>query len=137
MNLFFHPFHQVTWCGGQVAARMLEFPGGIKKLFQFLREHLRYPDAAVSAKVCGTVFVGFDVQPDGSVTYARVLKGIGYGCDEEALRAVKAMPPWKPAEQSGRPVAIAFSLPVRFTCAAPGKPRKRWFILPGRRTFSP
>lgn len=115
-----------------------EFKGGMKGLNQYLREHLKYPPAAIAQQVTGTVFVGFTVRNDGSVTDVRVLKGIGYGCDEEALSVIQAMPFWKPGTQSGRPVSVKYSLPIRFPLPddRAKNPRKRFFPLPFRRTFS-
>jgi protein TonB len=91
-----------------------EFPGGQEKLASFLAATLRMPTEAKRKKVTGTVFVSFLITPAGAVQEAQVLKGIGYGCDEEALRVVKMMPNWKPGEQSGTAVPIRYSLPIRF-----------------------
>jgi protein TonB len=62
----------------------------------------------------GTVFVTFVVEPDGSITDARILRGIGGALDEEAIRVVNAMPPWVPGKQSGDEVRVQFNLPIRF-----------------------
>ena len=93
---------------------MPEFPGGQEKLAAFLAATLQMPREAKRKKVTGTVFVSFIITPAGVVQEAQVLKGIGYGCDEEALRVVKMMPDWKPGEQSGIPVPVRYSLPIRF-----------------------
>jgi TonB family protein len=95
-------------------ATMPEFPGGQEKLAAFLARTLQMPREAESKKITGTVFVQFTITPAGAVQDAQVLKGIGYGCDEEALRLTKIMPKWKPGEQSGRPVPVRYSLPIRF-----------------------
>ena len=70
---------------------------------------------AQDAGIQGVVFVTFVVEKDGSVTGVRVLRGIGGGCDEEAIRRVKQMPRWEPGEQRGKPVKVQYNLPVRFT----------------------
>ena len=75
---------------------------------------LRYPRSAASAGVSGRVFVSFVVNTDGSLTDVAVLKGIGFGCDEEALRVVRQMPRWKPGKQSGRAVRVKYNLPISF-----------------------
>lgn len=93
---------------------MPEFPGGQEKLAAFLTAKLQMPPEAKRKKVTGTVFVSFLITPAGTVQEAQVLKGIGHGCDEEALRVVKMMPNWKPGEQSGIPVPVRYSLPIRF-----------------------
>lgn len=61
------------------------------------------------------MYVSFVVEPDGSVSDVNVLRGIGGGCDEEAVRVVKQMPAWKPGKQRNKPVRVHFTLPVRFT----------------------
>ncbi|MBD0259457.1 MAG: energy transducer TonB [Cytophagales bacterium] len=93
---------------------MPEFPGGRERLASFLAATLRMPREAKRKKVTGTVFVSFTITPAGAVQEAKVLKGIGHGCDEEALRVVKMMPNWKPGEQSGIPIPVRYSLPIRF-----------------------
>ena len=61
------------------------------------------------------VLVTFVVEVDGSITDVRVLRGIGAGCDEEAVRVVKSMPRWVPGKQRGQPVRVQFNLPIKFT----------------------
>jgi protein TonB len=94
---------------------MPAFPGGQEKLTAYLVHTLRMPREAKLKKITGTVFVHFMIDSTGNVGEAQVIKGIGYGCDEEALRVVKRMPTWKPGEQMGRPVPVRYSIPVRFT----------------------
>ncbi len=97
-----------------VVEHMPEFVGGMEGLVKYLGDNLVYPKEAVANKVTGTVFVSFVVNADGSVSEAQVLKGIGSGCNEEALRVVQHMPGWLPGKQSGQPVAVRYSLPIRF-----------------------
>lgn len=91
-----------------------EFPGGTAALVEFLRRNLRYPAGASQSGVAGKVYVEFVVRADGSIDRAQVAKGIGFGCDEEALRVVRLMPKWKPGKQSGRAVPARFTLPIVF-----------------------
>ncbi|GAB3900360.1 energy transducer TonB [Larkinella knui] len=91
-----------------------QFPGGMKQMAEFLEKNLRYPPAASRAGISGKVYLQFVVNTDGSIVDVTVVKGIGFGCDEEALRVVKKMPPWQPGKQSGRPVRVRFTLPVVF-----------------------
>ncbi|HNX43786.1 MAG TPA: energy transducer TonB [Bacteroidales bacterium] len=91
-----------------------EFPGGADKLNRYLSENLHYPAQARENSISGTVFVRFVVDEKGKITHAEILRGIGYGCDEEALRVVKGMPRWKPGQQRGKPVKTIFNLPVKF-----------------------
>lgn len=91
-----------------------EFMGGMEALARFLQKNLRYPNSATNANVGGKVFMQFVVGQDGSITKVDILKGIGFGCDEEAQRVVKLMPRWSPGKQSGRPVAVRYTLPISF-----------------------
>ncbi len=91
-----------------------DFPGGQAGLRDYLQRNLRYPAAASRASVMGKVYLSFVVNTDGSLTDIQIMKGIGYGCDEEALRVLKAMPRWKPGRQSGRAVRVKFTLPITF-----------------------
>ncbi|WP_229369855.1 energy transducer TonB [Fibrivirga algicola] len=95
--------------------QMPEFPGGQAALLNYLQRTLRYPAAASSANISGRVVVGFIVNADGSLADFQLMKGLGFGTDEEALRVLKAMPKWKPGRQSGRPVRVRFNLPIWFT----------------------
>ncbi len=98
-----------------VVESMPEFPGGIKNLYEFLGENMEYPTIAMESGIQGRVFVTFVVEKDGSITNVEVLRGIGGGCDEEAIRVVKLMPKWKPGTQRGKPVRVQYNLPLKFT----------------------
>jgi protein TonB len=93
---------------------MPEFPGGKEALLNYLGENILYPQLARESNIQGTVFVTFIVEPDGSLSKVKVMRGIGGGCDEEAVRVVQAMPNWIPGTQRGKPVRVQFNLPVRF-----------------------
>ena len=98
-----------------VVESMPEFPGGEPSLYKYLAENIKYPQMAKESGIQGRVFVTFVVERDGSVTDVRVLRGIGGGCDEEAIRVVKAMPKWTPGKQRGKSVRVQYNLPVKFT----------------------
>jgi periplasmic protein TonB len=98
-----------------VVESMPEFPGGEPALYKFLAENIKYPQMAKESGIQGRVFVTFVVERDGSVTDVRVLRGIGGGCDEEAIRVVKSMPKWSPGKQRGKAVRVQYNLPVKFT----------------------
>lgn len=83
-------------------------------LRDFLSQNLRYPSAAQRSNVQGKVFLSFTIETDGSLSNINVIRGIGFGCDEEALRVMKLMPKWKPGKQSGRAVRVKFNLPIVF-----------------------
>ena len=91
------------------------YPGGDESRIRFLQENIKYPEEAKELGTQGKVFVTFVVEVDGSITDVRVLRGIGSGCDEEAIRVVKAMPKWVPGKQRGVPVRVQFNLPIKFT----------------------
>ena len=91
------------------------FPGGETALYQYLATSIKYPGEARQLGIQGRVFVNFVIEPDGLVTNVRVLRGIGGGCDEEAVRVVKAMPKWTAGKQRGIPVRVSYNLPIRFT----------------------
>lgn len=98
-----------------VVEDMPTFPGGDEARIRYLAENIRYPQMARESGIQGTVFVTFIVERDGTVTDVRVLRGIGGGCDEEAVRVIKSMPKWNPGKQRGRPVRVQFNMPIRFT----------------------
>ena len=93
---------------------MPEFPGGEQAMMKFVAENVQYPEEAKEKEISGRVLVGFIVEKDGSIADVKVVKGIGGGCDEEAVRVVKAMPKWKPGMDKGKPVRVHYMLPLIF-----------------------
>jgi periplasmic protein TonB len=91
-----------------------EFEGGYAALAKFLRKNLNYPRMAIDAGVTGKVFVSFVVDKFGEISDIQITKGIGFNCDEEAIRVIKAMPKWNPGRQGGRAVKSRFNLPIVF-----------------------
>lgn len=98
----------------QVVEKMPEYPGGEQARALYMVNSIKYPDAARKSGLQGTVYVTFVIEKDGEVTNVKVLRGIGGGCDEEAVRVVKNMPKWKPGEQKGEPVRVQFNVPIKF-----------------------
>ncbi|MEZ4829796.1 MAG: TonB family protein [Bacteroidia bacterium] len=98
----------------EYAEKMPEFPGGNQALNEFFNNQIRYPEIARENEVEGKVYVRFTVLPDGSATGFSVVRGIGFGCDEEALRIVRNMPKWKPGEHQGQKVSVIKTLPITF-----------------------
>jgi protein TonB len=98
-----------------VVEEMPTFPGGEGELINYLHKNIKYPSIARENNIQGRVYVTFVVDNDGKIKDAKVLRGIGGGCDEEALRVVRAMPDWKPGRQNGRNVQVQYNLPVNFT----------------------
>ncbi len=93
------------------------YPGGMAELGKYLSRNLKYPRQASQNNIEGTVYAQFVVDSHGKISDVKILKGIGYGCDEEAERVVKAMPAWNPGKQGGRGVSVRFSLPIKFKLA--------------------
>jgi len=90
------------------------FPGGLRALTQYIKENMQYPQLALESDVEGVVYVSFMVNQRGEVENPSVFKGLGYGCDEEALRLVSEMPRWIPGSKDGLPVDMSYTLPVTF-----------------------
>ncbi len=97
-----------------IVEEMPGYPGGDLKMYEYLGKNIKYPQIARESGIQGRVFVNFVVEPDGSVSNVKVLRGIGGGCDEEAIRVVKSMPKWKPGKQRGKAVRVSYTLPVVF-----------------------
>jgi TonB family protein len=93
---------------------MPEFPGGKAQMNQWLSRRLRYPKAAKDEMIEGRVVVQFVVNLDGSISEPNILKGIGGGCDEEAIRVIKQMPNWVPGELNGHAVPVYKAIPIVF-----------------------
>ena len=94
--------------------RSPEFPGGSVKLWSYINQNLKYPEQAVKAKVTGKVFVRMIIEKDGSINTTSIEKGIGFGCDEEVERIMKAMPKWTAGIIDGKAVRTSFVMPVMF-----------------------
>ena len=101
-----------------IVEEMPSYPGGDEKMYSYLGNNIKYPQIARESGIQGRVFVNFVVEPDGSVSNVKVLRGIGGGCDEEAVRVVKSMPKWKPGKQRGKTVRVSYTLPVVFRLAS-------------------
>jgi len=97
-----------------VVEQQPEFPGGMAALGQYLGQSIKYPVAAQKANISGRVFVNFVVTTTGEITDVNLLKGIGFGADEEAMRVVSQMPRWKPGSQRGKAVNVRYNLPINF-----------------------
>lgn len=90
------------------------FPGGIDALKKFISDNIQYPQKAKDNNVSGKVYVTFVVESDGRISNPRLLRDIGGGCGEEALRVVKSLPRWTPGKLKGKPIRVQYNLPVSF-----------------------
>jgi len=91
------------------------FKGGIEKFYSYLQKNIRYPAVAKENNVQGKVFLSFVVEKDGSLTDIKVVRSLGSGCDDEAVRVLKGSPRWNPGIQNGRPVRVQYTMPISFT----------------------
>lgn len=94
-----------------------EFAGGMAGWGKYLQKNLKYPPIARENNITGRVIMSFVVEKNGQLTDIKVLRGIGGGCDEEAVRVLKNAPAWKPGQQNGRPVRVAYTMPIFFQLA--------------------
>jgi len=89
-------------------------PGGYGAFYKYISKHIKYPNQARRMGIEGKVFVQFVVDKSGNLTDVKAIKGIGAGCDEEAVRILKGAPRWKAGKQRGRPVKVRMILPITF-----------------------
>ena len=94
---------------------MPTFPGGEAAMYAYIQKSIKFPPLARENGISGKVFINFIIDKDGNIKDIKVLRGVGGGCDEEAIRVVKSMPNWKPGKVNGRFVQVSFNMPVNFT----------------------
>jgi len=94
--------------------QMPHFPGGEKELMSYLSSNIKYPVTSQETGTQGTVVLRFVVGKDGNIRDVTILRSLDPSCDKEAVRVVKSMPQWTPGRQNGNPVAVYYTLPVRF-----------------------
>jgi TonB family protein len=92
-----------------------EFPGGITEFYNFLSKTIRYPNESRKKGIQGRVIIKFIVEKDGELTNFKIARGVESEIDQEALRALKLSPNWKPGIQNGKPVRVAYAVPISFT----------------------
>ena len=111
----------------QIVDEMPQYPGGEKAMMEYVAKNVKYPQEAKDKEIQGRVFVSFVIEKDGSVNEVKVLRSIGGGCDEEAVRVVSSMPKWKPGIKDGKPVRVSYMMPLNFklTEGQPAKPSKK------------
>ncbi len=89
-----------------------DFPGGMENLYKFLSKNIVYTDEMKEAEIVGKVFASFIVEKDGSITEVKVLREMGLGSGKEALRVLKMMPRWIPAQLNGKNVRCSYTIPI-------------------------
>ncbi|SOD88658.1 TonB family protein [Spirosoma fluviale] len=133
------PQKQISQTGDEiftVVEKVPEFPGGIRALYQYLARNLRYPTEARQNKIQGRVYVKFIVDKTGDIRELRVLKGIGGGCDEEAIRVVSQMPNWIPGKQQGKAVSVMYNLPIQFSLEKKTEDKRTGQVTPDSKAGS-
>jgi periplasmic protein TonB len=90
------------------------YKGGLASFYEFVGKKIKYPAQAKRMNIEGKVFVEFVIERDGRLTDVKAIKGIGGGCDEEAVRVVMSSPGWNPGKQRGKPVRTRFVIPINF-----------------------
>lgn len=98
-----------------VVEDMPSFPGGDNEFYKFLAKNIKYPAEAQKKGIEGRVYLSYVVEKDGSLSEIKILRGIGYGLDKEAIRVVQSMPKWIPGEQRGQVVRVQYNLPIKFS----------------------
>lgn len=98
-----------------VVEEMPSFGSGDANEFRnYVAQNMKYPEVAAENGIQGRVFVQFVVEPDGSITNVRVIRGVDPALDKEAIRVVQSSPKWNPGKQRGKPVRVSFTFPITF-----------------------
>ena len=98
----------------QVVEEMPEFPGGMAECMKFLGKNIKYPAEAIEKGIQGRVIVQMVIEKDGTLTNAKIARGVDPLLDQEALRVVNLSPKWIPGKQRGEAVRVKYTLPVMF-----------------------
>ena len=105
-----------------IVEEMPEPVGGFSEFYRHVGENIKYPVRARKMMIEGTVYVQFIVDKEGRLTEVEAIKGIGGGCDIEAVRVVESFPKWKPGKQRGVAVRVRMVVPIKFKLELPGRP---------------
>jgi len=97
-----------------IAEQQPEFPGGYGAFYAYVKKNLKYPRFARKQSVEGKVYIQFIVDTNGALTDVKVIRGIGFGCDAEAVRVVRNSKHWKPGKQRYKPVKVRMVIPIHF-----------------------
>jgi protein TonB len=96
-----------------IVEKSAEPVGGYPAFYELLRKNMKYPNKARQFNVEGKVFVEFIINKDGTPVDFKTIRGLGYGCDEEAIRVI-SLSKWKPGQQRGNSVRVKMVLPITF-----------------------
>lgn len=98
----------------EISQNQPEYAEGRSAMYKFMKSQTHYPKEAADNNISGLVFVRFLVNTDGKIKDVYIKKGLGFGCDAEAVRVIRAMPDWIPGKQNGKAVAVYHNLQVAF-----------------------
>ncbi len=98
----------------ETADQQAAFTGGQQALQQYISKNLHYPPLAIEQGIRGVVYLEFIVKKDGELSEINIKRGLGFGCDKEAVRIVKKMPKWIPAKKNGQAIDSHYLLPIQF-----------------------
>lgn len=99
------------------AEKKPEFPGGLEMFYEFIAKNYIIPQNPELKG--GRIFVQFVIEKDGAVTDVKVLRGLGFGTGEEAIRVLQRCPNWIPGEAGGKPVKVMYSIPIKIDLPGP------------------
>ena len=111
--LFYYNQEEPIYSSEEVSQKP-EFYGGADAMAQFISDNLKYPEAALKEEKQGRIWVEATIDKDGLIKEVKISRGLGLGCDEEALRLVKSMPRWKPGKLQNNPVKVKIKIPITF-----------------------
>lgn len=90
------------------------FPGGNTAMFEYIRKNMQYPQDAIEKEITGKCYVQFVVKSDGSIGNVKLIRSVYPSIDNEAIRLIKGMPTWIPAQMDGKNVNSYYTLPIKF-----------------------
>ena len=99
----------------KAVGEMPQFPGGYQGLVDFISKHLQYPMAARLANTEGYSTISFVINTDGSTSNYEIVKPLGNGTDEEAIRVLQMQPKWRAGRRDGQLVRVKYTMPVKFS----------------------
>lgn len=104
----------LAWTSAAVAGPKPEYPGGEEALKEYIDTNLKYPQAAIDNGIEGVVDVAFIVKTDGSIGAIKIVRMVDPDLETEAIRLVKGMPAWIPADQNGTPIDAQTQVDINF-----------------------
>ncbi len=111
----FHVTYSPILDGGCTIIMYPEFPGGQERFINFIKQRLNYPEKAITGNIEGTVEVAFTVGRDGTLGNIKVIKGLGYGCDDQIVKILENSPKWKPGIFCNRATTLEETISVKFS----------------------